>query len=415
MVGKKLGKKVLAAIILSVFLLGNGAFVVFCENIDELQLQSQELQKKHEDIKCLLEETKNQVEKKKEYSQNLNNQITNLQQQVSIVSKNISILDKQILDKQAEIESRQVEIEKNIEFLKQRVKAVYIAGDIYTIDIILGAKDFKDFLDKAEIVSKMSQRDSMLIQTLNDDIHSIEKQKEEIEASRANVAAEKELLAQKNKELTDLFEENDKILKELYGKQLEEQTCLDEFNEEYKKIQNKIEEYYKEQRRIAEEQARKAGKKSIVTDTVPIIEGKYSWPVPGFTKISSYFNEKRGDRYHKGIDVCGSGIYGKNVISVDEGKVLMAYSGCTHDFCKDFSYNCGCAGGYGNFILVDHGSGKATLYAHLSSVLVSVGDTVNKSQVIGKVGTTGHSTGPHLHFETRFYGEKYDPLSEYKR
>ena len=77
------------------------------------------------------------------------------------------------------------------------------------------------------------------------------------------------------------------------------------------------------------------------------------------------------------------------------------------------SYSCGCGGGYGNYIMIDHGNGYSTLYAHLSSLAVSTGQTVRKGQVIGYVGTTGHSTGPHLHFETRYMGEKYDPLLEF--
>ena len=141
----------------------------------------------------------------------------------------------------------------------------------------------------------------------------------------------------------------------------------------------------------------------------------YAWPVPGFNRISAYFNEKRGNRYHKGIDIArsnGVSIYGAKVVAAADGVVFKAYNGCVHDYPKHGS--CGCGGGYGNNIYIDHGNFRMTVYGHLSNVIVRPGQTVKKGQVIGYVGCTGHSTGPHLHFECRLYNEKYDPLSEYR-
>ena len=110
-------------------------------------------------------------------------------------------------------------------------------------------------------------------------------------------------------------------------------------------------------------------------------------------------------------DIADAGIYGAKVVACSEGVVFSAWNGCVHDYGK--SYSCGCGGGYGNYVMIDHGDGKISIYGHLSDVTVSTGDTVVGGQLIGYVGSTGYSTGPHLHFETQYNGVRYDPLSEY--
>ena len=107
----------------------------------------------------------------------------------------------------------------------------------------------------------------------------------------------------------------------------------------------------------------------------------------------------------------GGGIFGAPVVAAASGTVLYTCSYCVHNWGK--SGNCGCGGGYGNYVWLDHGNGKETIYAHLTSLTVSEGQHVSQGDVIGYVGSTGHSTGPHLHFECRYDGVKYDPMSEY--
>lgn len=126
------------------------------------------------------------------------------------------------------------------------------------------------------------------------------------------------------------------------------------------------------------------------------------WPVPGFTWLSSVFNEGRDGYRHGGIDIAGAGIYGTPILAADDGTVSTSW------YC-----NGGWGGGYGTYCMIDHAEGKSTLYGHMSAIAVSPGEYVTKGQVIGYVGSTGESTGPHLHFETRLWGVKYDPMSEF--
>ena len=123
--------------------------------------------------------------------------------------------------------------------------------------------------------------------------------------------------------------------------------------------------------------------------------GSFMWPVPYTHSISSYY-EWRWGRMHWGIDIADSGIYGQDIVASDGGTVTFA------------GYD---DSGYGYYVIVDHGNGYSTCYAHCSSLAVSAGQTVSKGQTVGYVGSTGYSTGPHLHFEVRYGSDKLDPLN----
>lgn len=125
---------------------------------------------------------------------------------------------------------------------------------------------------------------------------------------------------------------------------------------------------------------------------------QFAWPVPGHTNITSGFGSRWGTT-HKGIDISDGGIAGVPVVASRAGTVTRADNACTHNYPKDAS--CGCGGGYGNRVEISHGDGTSTLYGHMVTITVSVGQTVEQGQVIGYVGCTGHSTGFHLHFEIK--------------
>ena len=135
-------------------------------------------------------------------------------------------------------------------------------------------------------------------------------------------------------------------------------------------------------------------------------KSRFTWPVPGYYNIS-YGVGWRWGAYHQGIDIWSEGIRGHNIIAADAGTVIVASNTCTHDYGKD--YSCGCGGGYGNYCIIDHGNGYWTLYGHSEGITVSEGQYVEKGDVLGTVGSTGYSTGAHLHFEVRINGVAQDP------
>ncbi len=134
--------------------------------------------------------------------------------------------------------------------------------------------------------------------------------------------------------------------------------------------------------------------------------GGFSWPCPGFYSISSGFASRWGT-FHGAIDIAG-GNAGAAVVASKGGTVVRVVTGCTHNYPKNSS--CGCGGGYGNYVIIQHDGTYSTLYGHMASVAVSAGQTVSQGQTIGYVGSTGFSTGFHLHFEVRVNGTKVDPM-----
>jgi murein DD-endopeptidase MepM/ murein hydrolase activator NlpD len=138
--------------------------------------------------------------------------------------------------------------------------------------------------------------------------------------------------------------------------------------------------------------------------------GTFNWPVPNFYTITEYYDIRTWNNQgmHYGIDISGIDVAGTDIVAAESGTVILAVNGCTHNYPKYSS--CGCGGGFGNYVIIDHGGGYCTLYGHCESLDVSVGDYVSRGQVIAHVGTTGYSTGYHLHFEVRYNGERIDPL-----
>ena len=132
--------------------------------------------------------------------------------------------------------------------------------------------------------------------------------------------------------------------------------------------------------------------------------------MPGHYNVSSTFGYRNWGvlvGYHGGIDIWDSNIYNAEIVAADAGTVIDVSNYCPHDYGK--SYSCGCGGGYGRYCIIDHGDGYWTLYGHANNIVVSVGQYVEKGQVLGYVGSTGHSTGPHTHFEVRINNVRQDP------
>ena len=134
------------------------------------------------------------------------------------------------------------------------------------------------------------------------------------------------------------------------------------------------------------------------------VGGEFTWPVPGYSSITSYYGWRFNNTdFHTGIDISGGGIYGKNIVAANSGTVIKANT----------TYTPGV--GYGIYLMIDHGGGMSTLYGHTSQLYVKQGDHVEKGQVIAAVGSTGWSTGPHLHFEIRQNGKHTNPLNWYQK
>ena len=404
------------------------------ESIDSLQQQLQELEQKNEEYQDILDKTQSDIDEKEKYNEALVSKIEVLDDKIALTRESISDLNDSIEAKQKNIDQANEDIDGQLDTLCERLRTIYMAGNASDIEIIFGAKDFSDFIDKVSLIKTLSNYDKELIDDINVKLEKITEQKTALEEDKTELEEQEASLKDDQAELNKLLEENEETLRNLYSSNQNAKTALENAADESEAIENQIREYYRKQQEQAAQQNNSSssgsnessggssdngssgGSVSIPSQpstpsvTPPTTSG-YTWPCPGFYYLSSEWNEDRGSYNHGAIDIAGSGIMGAPVVAAESGTVVASYNGCPHNWGKNGS--CGCGGGYGNYVFIDHGNGKMTVYGHFTNVIVSTGQTVTKGQTIGYVGSTGNSTGPHLHFECRYNGVKYNPMTEF--
>lgn len=426
-------KKIVSAFLMLTVVTGTVAFylntdvnkVTAEDSISELEQKQAELKKKSEEYQKILDETNDEIAKTKEYQKSLLGKVQTVNEEIVVSQEKINELDKKIQSKTKKINQLNKDIEDRTNTLRKRIKTIYMSGDVSSLEIILGAKDFGDFLDKVELVRNVSNYDEKLINEIESDMDTVKAEKKELQSDKKDQEKEKENLQVKRDDLQALVDENQKVLDTLYTRNKKQEAAIKANNGELNGIDDQIAQYYAEKAQREREAAARAAAKNNQNNNdnstgggdtnggayvVPSGSG-YCWPVPGFTALSSTYGEDRGGYGHGAIDISSGGIMGATVVAADGGTVVVAENSCSHNWAK--SGSCGCGGGYGNYVWIDHGNGKCTIYGHLTRAVVSTGSTVVKGQVIGYVGSTGWSSGPHLHFECRYNGVKYDPMSEF--
>ena len=413
-------KRILSLIISAAVLLCS-AISCYATSIEELEARQAELEQQNAEYQAKLDENNQKVAEQQEYVDALVGKVQTVNEEIQVSREKIEALNNDIAAKQKLINEKNQEIEDKMNALRGRLKAIYISGDVSSLEIILGAKDFTDFLDKLQVVQYVSNHDEELIDEIQGQLDVISQEKQALKEEKKEQEAEQANLEKKQAELNTLLEENKETLATLQAASDDAQLQLELTEEELSGLSEEIQEYYRQQREEAAKAAAAAqsgenGSSSSSTSyaatqiDVPSTGG-YVWPTPGFYYLSSSYEEWRGYRNHGAIDIAGAGIMNSPCYAAASGTVISSYSGCTHNWGK--YYSCGCGGGYGNYVWIDHGNGKESIYGHLSSLTVSTGQYVSAGQLIGYVGTTGYSTGAHLHFETHYNGVKYNPMNEF--
>ena len=364
--------------------------------LSELQEKQSELKQKKAEVDAKLESLKNDKSKKVQYKEALMSQISTVEEQIDNLNDQISSLNSDIKEKEQQIAEKQEAIDSDIEKLKERLYAIYLTGDASTIDIILNAENLMDLADKTEVLQAIAEHDTELISRLKDELQSVADQKAEIETQRDAVAANKKEYDEKQAELTDLVNEVNQAIAEISDDESAVETESAELARQEEEASEAIDAWYKQYY---------ASKGTGTSSSGGYVStGNFTWPVPSCTNITSGYGSRWGS-FHKGIDISRSGIYGAAIVAADSGTVIKAGYG---------NYGTG-YGGYGNVVAIDHGGGYSTLYGHMSSVAVSEGQQVTKGQVIGYVGSTGQSTGPHCHFEIRVNGVAKNPMNWFSK
>lgn len=360
----------------------------FAASYSELE---DELAEKQAELKKL------QVEKasQQKIKQALDSQIYTLQKQIDLCNSEIRAYNLSIAENEKLINEKNAEISDSIDAFRKRIRNIYMSGSTAGgLDILLGAESFSDFLVLSEYTANMSRRDKKLIEELEKTIAEIKKITEENESLIAKQNEIRQTLKTKQAQLDTQVEEVNKVIKELTSEAADAQKDI----------------------AAIEKEMQEALKPSTGGGNQIFADGQFIWPVPGNYGISSYYGSRWGST-HKGIDISNGGIKGKAVVATADGTVYIAKSGCTHNYGK--SGSCGCGGGYGNYVAIDHGSYNGTnyrtLYGHMGSITVKEGQSVKKGQVIGYVGSTGWSTGWHLHYEIIQNYVRVDPMNFYSK
>ncbi len=352
------------------------------DKINSLQNEQSELKKKLEAAKT----NEKEQERQKEYLDSLvlstNNEITATKE---LIDKYTAKID----EKGKEIEALDKKIDEKYEIMLERLRFTYEEGNASYLEMILEAKSFSDFLMTVERVGSMLDFDRSLMQELQDSMKLLEQEKHVLEQTKTQQEETKESLVKKEADLKVQITNTEAYIAELQA----DQKALEA---EYEKAKKAEDEANASIAALLAQRAKEQAEanKNNSTEYRPVFGGKFIWPVPGYSKISSPFGPRtlwgRYD-YHLGIDIPAPS--GTNIYAAAAGEVLIS----------TWHYS------YGYYCLIDHGDGYATLYAHNSQLLVSAGQRVEQGQHIAEMGTTGSSSGNHLHFEVRVNGKVTDP------
>lgn len=422
-------KKILSALLAGAVFFG-AVVTANATSISELESRQAELESQQAEYKAQLEKSNAAVAEQQSEVDAIVGQVESVTEEIQIGYQKIALIDEDIAEKQAAIEEKNAEIEANMVVLRQRIKTIYIAGDVSSLEIVLGAKDFSDFLDKLQLVQYVSAHDEQLISEVRTQLDAISEEKASLEADKATKQEEMATLETKKEELNTLLEENKEVLAGLQGNAETAQKQLSLSEEQLSGLSAEIQEYYRQQREaLAAQQAAQQNNNSSSSNSsssgengtsnnnytdpyVPVNVNAgdgWVWPTPGNYCLTSQFHEARSYEYHDALDI--GGYTGEPIYAANSGTVVSSYGSCTHS--NSGSNWCNCGGGYGNFIWILHDNGYESIYGHMISIAVEAGDTVSAGQLIGFMGSTGWSTGPHLHFEVRYNGVKINPQSLY--
>lgn len=362
----------------------------------ELEQQIREYQKQQADLAAQIKDLDRQLKsiagdkaQALEQKRLLDRQISAKVQEIQSTESIIAQYDALIADEQAKLEDTQAKEEIQYELFCKRVRAMEEAGTVSYWSILFDSADFADLLDRATFVSEIMEADNKIMDDLAALRKSIEAQKAELETSRADQQTQRDALVAQKKELDAKEADAAALVQKIQSQESEYQSSRDALKREEEEVEAQIIKKQKEiQAKIA------AGQISFDPGT------GWQWPVPGRCKITSTF----GPRIHPITGLPGN--HTGTDVAAPKGTAILAARGGVVTIS---TYN----NSYGNYVVVQHDNGIATLYAHMSSRAVSEGQIVTQGQTLGYVGSTGSSTGNHLHLEFRVNGKRQDALNYY--
>lgn len=344
--------------------------VVYAKSIQDWQNELDNLANEAEKLKDRVDSLDSQKEDQQAYSELL-------QKQVSTLEGSIKALDKSIKDINAEIKSIEEKINDKIDKFRKRLKSIYMTNEVSVISNLLNNESFSKYMIHIDAMKRVAENDNKLIKELTEN-------KKQVLAKKDEVLKQKVTIDNQRIELEKKKNESDRIINSLLQQKDKTQEEIRQLSREMANASKAIEELIQAESGDGE-----------------FVGGRYAYPVPGYYRMSSTY----GNRVIQGINDFHTGLdfpapKGTPVVASNTGRILSMKTSSG-----------GYKGGYGMHIIIDHGGKQSTLYGHMSAFAnISVGDVVTRGQTIGYVGSTGWSTGNHLHFEIRINGRHTNPL-----
>lgn len=400
-------KKILAICLAALMAVPSGAIA---KSSKSLTIEKNKKKQEQTEVKNKIKKQKSNISNTESEKKVVNDEIVNLDERIQVTSAKISTLEgeisslnKDIKENQDKLEEAQVNLEENTEALRMRLREMYKRGNVNYLEVILNSKDIEELLRNNEIISSIAKADRELIEFIGEQIETIKESEQRLQIDKAKLSANKAAVINERQTYQAAIDAKNNYMKvlesnlELYKAEFEKaQANWDSLDAEIVRLQKQISEQKKAEEAAA--RARKATRvhSNISVSSAPRNGQSYTWPVPGHYSISSPFGYRMHpilgySKFHSGVDIPAPS--GTPIVAAKSGTVIMS---------KLMS-------GYGNVVMVDHGD-TVTVYAHCSALNVGVGESVKAGDVVAFVGSTGLSTGAHLHFEVRVNGSPVNPL-----
>lgn len=373
--------KILSIVLSVVLIIASMPTFVFANNKDKLnQVNNQ------------ISNIQNQLNQGKKEEKDLISQITALNNKIGAIESEINQLSADINTKLQEIEAAEIKLKETEEAmdaqnyaLNKRLRVMYKNGETGMLEILLGSSNISDFLTNLDMIQKIYDNDIQILKRMQQQYEEIKVQKAQLERLKTELEEKKVVQESKQQELETQKSSVQALKNEVAKDNAALEKQIDQLNAEANALTALI-------------QAQQNKGQASSSTTSQYTGGVMMWPTPSSHRITSPYGYRihpilKVKKFHSGIDI-GAGS-GSSIVAAASGTVTMAQT----------------YGGYGKTVMIDHGGGMVTLYAHCSKLNVSVGQKVSKGQNIALVGSTGQSTGPHLHFEVRKNGATQNPVS----
>ncbi len=382
-----MNKKCRICLIILVFIIATSLFS-FGNNATKYNNQLKENKDKQKNISDELKQVKDKEEEAISKIRTLDSRIDKSEEEIRGLKTKISKKESEIKTTLKKLETAEENIGNKQDIMGDRINIIYRNGTIGYIEVLLNSNSITELLTNLDMVKKIVEHDVDLLKELKKQRDIIEEEKIGLENQKRQLVNLESSIEQEQKSLQASRGEQERLKRELVKDKVALERMLDRAKQEADELTSKL-------RRLQSESENSQTNPSSGGGNY--IGGALQWPVPGCTYVSSPFGNRlhpilKVPKFHTGIDIGASA--GDSVVAAGNGKVVVA----------------GNLGGYGKTVIIDHGGGIMTLYAHNSRLLVSKGSNVTRGQQVSLVGSTGMSTGPHLHFEVRKNGQYVDPI-----